>query len=333
MTEHQLPLKNTALVWSDRFLGHDTGHHVERPARAAVIREIIASDRCLAERPEVYVQSVSTDLLQRVHDPRFLDALDRFSRSGGGWVDPDTWLGADSLDVAAVAAGAAVAAVEAVLDERASRAFALGRPPGHHATRDQAMGFCLYNNIALAAQAALDEGMERVAIIDWDVHHGNGTQDIFYDRRDVLFCSVHEAGLYPGTGHTHELGNDRGEGFTLNVPLRAGQGDAAMLRVIDEIFTPAIRSYEPELMLISAGFDAHLDDPLGDMRVTDGGFALLADRVCALAEEVAEGRVVAVLEGGYDLDALARSVSAVIDVLDGQAPERRSTAAHSSVQS
>jgi acetoin utilization deacetylase AcuC-like enzyme len=271
-------------------------------------------------------------LLRRVHDPRLLDALERFAGRGGGWIDPDTWLGPDSLGVAAMSAGAAVAGVRAVLDGRAARAFALGRPPGHHATRDQAMGFCLYNNVALAAQAARDEGVERIAIVDWDVHHGNGTQDIFYDRRDVLFCSVHQAGIFPGTGYTHDLGTDKGEGFTLNVPLRAGQGDAAMLRVIDEIFTPAIRSYEPELILISAGFDAHIDDPLGDMGVTDLGFALMADRVCALAEEVAEGRIVAVLEGGYDLDALARSAGAVISVLDGRVP-KRSTAAHSSSQS
>jgi acetoin utilization deacetylase AcuC-like enzyme len=331
MTMQHLPLKETALLWSEKFLGHDTGHHVERPARAVVIRDAISRPTILAERPDVYVQSVSTDLLRRVHDPHFLEALERFSRHGGGWIDPDTWLGPDSLEVAAFSAGAAVSAVQAVLNEQAARAFSLGRPPGHHATRDRAMGFCFYNNVALAAQAARDEGMERIAIVDWDVHHGNGTQDIFYDRRDVLFCSVHQAGLFPGTGQTHELGNDKGEGFTLNVPLRAGQGDAAMLRVIDEIFTPAIRSYNPELILISAGFDAHEDDPLGDMRVTDHGFAQMADRICALSEEVCDGRVVAVLEGGYDLDALARSVSAVISVLDGQVPDRKA-AAHSSSQ-
>ncbi|MCC6705197.1 MAG: histone deacetylase [Thermomicrobiales bacterium] len=329
MNEPNLPLKKTALVWSDAFLGHDTGQHVETPNRAVAIREALRSPAVKAERPYVSVQPVSLELLERTHDPRFIAELHRFGAAGGGWVDGDTWLGPDSLEVASLSAGAAVEATRAVIEGRATRAFALGRPPGHHATRDRSMGFCLYNNVAVAANAAHAAGIERIAIVDWDLHHGNGTQDIFYDRRDVLFCSIHEAGNYPGSGWPHELGNERGEGFTLNVPLRPGAGDAAMLRAIDEIFTPAIEAYGPELIMISAGFDAHHLDPLGNLQATELGFAQMADRICQLAEHYCENRVVAVLEGGYDVRALARSTAAVISVLDGAAPAAAIPAAES----
>ena len=316
-----LPLKETALVWSDAFLGHDTGHHPERVARAEAIRAMVQSPSIAATRPEVSVQSVRAELLERTHEPRLIAGLERFSAVGGGWIDGDTWCGPDSLETAALSAGAAVEATLAVLDGRATRAFALGRPPGHHATRDRSMGFCIYNNVAVAANAAREQGIERIAIIDWDVHHGNGTQDIFYDRRDVLYCSMHQSGIYPGGGWPHELGNEKGEGFTLNVPIRSGHGDDSMLRAIDEIFAPAIEAYGPELIMISAGFDAHADDPLADLTATEFGFAQMADRICQLSETFCENRVVAVLEGGYDVRALARSTAAVISVLDGAVPD------------
>jgi acetoin utilization deacetylase AcuC-like enzyme len=316
-----LPLKETALLWSDAFLHHDTGHHVECPARAAAIRRAIELPGVRGVRPEVTVHPVSQALLEQTHEPRLIAGLAQFSARGGGWIDGDTWLGPDSLETAALSAGAAVDATMAVIDGQVSRAFALGRPPGHHATSDRSMGFCIYNNVALAANAAREAGLERIVIIDWDLHHGNGTQDIFYDCRNVLYCSTHQAGVYPGGGWPHELGKERGEGFTLNVPIRPGHGDAAILRAIDEIFTPAIEAFTPELILISAGFDAHRDDPLGDLTATELGFAQMADRICQLAEEFCENRVVAVLEGGYDVNALARSTAAVISVLDGATPE------------
>ncbi len=315
-----LKVKSTALLWSDAFLGHDTGHHPERVARADAIRTMLTLPGVVGQRPDVSVEPVRTSLLERTHDPRLIASLDRFALSGGGWVDGDTWCGPDSLDVARLAAGAAVEATLAVLEGKAPRAFALGRPPGHHATRDRSMGFCLYNNIAIAAEAAREAGVERIAIVDWDLHHGNGTQDIFYDRRDVLYCSMHQSGIFPGGGWPHELGNEQGEGFTLNVPLRAGSGNAEMLRAIDEIFTPAIAEYRPELIMISAGFDAHRDDPLGDLAASEFGFAQMADRLCQLSETFCENRVVAVLEGGYDVKALAHSTATVIAVLDGADP-------------
>jgi acetoin utilization deacetylase AcuC-like enzyme len=313
---------STALFWTDRFTGHDTGAHVERPKRAEEIGLRLKSRGLLANRPDMYVQSVPTELLERVHDPRYLAGLERFASSGGGWIDADTYVGVDSLEIAGLAAGAAVGAVHAVLENQAPHAFALGRPPGHHATRYRAMGFCLYNSAAIAAEAAIAGGVERVAILDWDVHHGNGTQDIFYERADVLYCSVHQHPNYPGTGLASEKGSDAGRGFTVNAPLPPGQGDRVYLRLFDELFAPRIAEYEPELLIISAGFDAHHDDPLAEMQVTERGFAELTERSVDLADRVSGGRMAAVLEGGYDLTALGRSVEAMIRVLDGATPER-----------
>lgn len=182
------------------------------------------------------------------------------------------------------------------------------------------MGFCLINNVAVAAAHALARGLERVAIVDWDVHHGNGTQDIFYDSNRVLLCSAHQSPFYPGTGSAQEVGTGAGRGFTVNAPLAAGQGDGVYARVFDEIFLPRLRDERPELVLISAGFDAHHDDPIGGMRLTDEGFAALAARVVAVANACAQGRVVAILEGGYDPPALGRCVASVLRILDGGAP-------------
>jgi acetoin utilization deacetylase AcuC-like enzyme len=313
--------QQTVIAWSDRFLGHDTGDHVEHPSRAMAIYERLSHSGLLANRPEMYVQSVSTALLECVHDRRYLEALERFSQRGGGWIDSDTYVGSDSLEVAKLAAGAASGVVRQIVSERARRGFSLGRPPGHHATRARAMGFCHYNSIAIAAETALEAGIERVAIVDWDVHHGNGTQDIYYERSDVLFVSIHQYPFYPGSGAVRERGQGAGDGYTINLPLGARAGDETYLEVFDDIIAPALRAYEPEMLLVSAGFDAHVRDPLGDMRVTDHGFAQLAERAVLIAEELCGGRIAAVLEGGYDVDALARSVEAVIRVFDGATPE------------
>jgi acetoin utilization deacetylase AcuC-like enzyme len=192
----------------------------------------------------------------------------------------------------------------------------LGRPPGHHATRQRGMGFCLINSIAVAASHAVARGTSRVAIVDWDVHHGNGTQEIFYETDRVLFCSVHQSPLYPMTGYVSEKGIGAGWGFTLNVPLPPGEGDDSYLRVFDEIILPRVREFKPELVLVSAGFDAHEADPLASMRVTEAGFRAMAERTIAASEETAEGRLVAFLEGGYDPMALAQSVAEMVKALD-----------------
>lgn len=314
---------STPIFRSPLFMQHDTGDHVEHPRRIEAIDRALASADMLVDRPQPEFVPAEMDAVARVHDEQYLEALLAFSRDGGGWIDNDTFCGPDSVSTALLAAGAAIGAVDAVLDGPFPHAFSLGRPPGHHATPNKAMGFCLINNVAVAAAHALERGLQRVAIIDWDVHHGNGTQDIFYDIDDVLFCSVHQYGLfYPGTGGAQERGAGHGAGHTINVPLSAGQGDRTYLHVMDEIFHLPIQEFHPELILISAGFDAHEADPLGGMAVTDRGFARLADRVAQWADDAGHNRVVAVLEGGYHPSALGRSVVSVLDVLDGCAVDR-----------
>ncbi|MFZ5470964.1 MAG: histone deacetylase, partial [Myxococcota bacterium] len=236
-------------------------------------------------------------------------------------LDPDTAMSEKSYDTAVLAAGAAVQAVEEVLAGRASNAFALVRPPGHHAETARAMGFCLFNNVAIAAETARRVGAARVLVLDWDVHHGNGTQAAFWKRRDVMYLSSHQFPFYPGTGAPFEIGEGEGEGYTVNCALPGGQGDADYGCVFHELFIPVAEAYRPELVLVSAGFDAHRADPLGGMRVTERGFAAMCSAVKDLADRVCQGRLVLVLEGGYDLDALNDSVRACIEVLSGRRTE------------
>jgi acetoin utilization deacetylase AcuC-like enzyme len=321
MTDRRL----AAILRSRAFLLHDTGDHVENPTRLPAIDAALESAGLLTARPEPAFAAATLEQAARVHDPRYLDALAQFSAQGGGWIDGDTYCGPESFDVALLAAGAAVSAVDLALDGSIERSFVLARPPGHHATINRGMGFCLVNSIAVAAAHAVDRGLQRVAIVDWDVHHGNGTQDIFYARDDVLFCSVHQFGFfYPGSGAASERGTGDGSGYTINAPLAAGARNRDIERVFDEHFHLRLIEFNPEFILISAGFDAHKDDPLGGMLLTDDGFARLAGRVVRWAEECGHHRVIAVLEGGYDPSALGRCVAAVLRVLDGEPPPRYS---------
>ncbi|MER3438998.1 MAG: histone deacetylase, partial [Chloroflexota bacterium] len=260
--------------------------------------------------------------VERVHNPWYIETVERLAERGGGWLDADTYVTPQSYDVALLAAGAAVAAVDAVLGGVVPRAFALVRPPGHHATPERGMGFCLFNNIAIAAARALSHGLERVLIFDWDVHHGNGTQDVFYDSSAVMFCSIHQYPFYPGTGAASERGIGNGEGYTLNIPLPAGRTDEDYIRIVDEVVVPAAYQYRPELILISAGFDAHAHDPLGGMRLTERGFAAMTRLIAGAAGDLCSGRIVAVLEGGYDIAALGRCVAATVRELDGTTSAR-----------
>ena len=316
-------MKPTSLLRSSSFQGHDTGNHVENPGRIRAIERELERADLRVDRLTIAFSPLPIDAAAATHDGRYLDALERLTALGGGWIDPDTFCGSDSLAVARLAAGAAVAAVDAALDGTALHSFALGRPPGHHATAQRGMGFCLLNSVAIAANHALERGIQRVAIIDWDVHHGNGTQDIFYRSNQVLFCSSHRyGGFYPGTGAAGERGEGPGAGCTVNVPLRAGEGDRAVERAFREVILPAVDAFAPELVLISAGFDAHRDDPLGGMAMTEAGFYRLSQLVVDAAEKSAQNRVVALLEGGYNPIALGRSVAATIAALDGDAYPR-----------
>jgi acetoin utilization deacetylase AcuC-like enzyme len=253
-----------------------------------------------------------------VHSDRHILGIERAAESGGGWLDGDTYCTARSYDVALRAAGAAMRAAELVMQQHEPySAFALVRPPGHHATPDRAMGFCLFNNAAVAARSAQRlYGAERVAMIDIDVHHGNGTQDVFYEDPSVLYCSLHQFPLYPGTGTQGETGAGRGEGANVNVPLPPGTDGERWMDAFDARVTPAVAAHRPDVIIVSAGYDAHAADPLAELRLATETYAQVAARIAAMAGELCGGRTVWVLEGGYDLDALAASVGVTLQALE-----------------
>ena len=307
----------TTLICSDRFRDHDTGEHPENGYRLVAIKERLRAAGMLDDREIVEPHAASAEDLCLVHDIRYVELVREIAASGGGYLDADTYISPQSYDVARLAAGAAMEAVDRVLDGVDQRNFVFPRPPGHHALRERGMGFCLFNNVAIAARHAIDRrGLMRVAILDWDVHHGNGTQAIFLDSDQVLYVSLHEWPLYPGTGMMDEEGVRFGYGYTLNLPLRGGSGDEVYLAALDEIVAPRLATFRPELILVSAGFDAHEGDPLASMSVTTTGYAQIARRMRQYATKYCEGRLVTVLEGGYNPGALADSVEQVIRVLD-----------------
>ena len=254
-----------------------------------------------------------------VHPEDYVDSIRATAEAGGGYLDVDTVMSAGSYDAALHAAGGACAMVEELLAGNAPFAFCAMRPPGHHAERATAMGFCLFNSVAIAAQHALATGAERVLVLDWDVHHGNGTNDIFHGRDDVLFASIHESPLYPGTGPLSDVGSGAGEGFSLNLPVPSGSGEQTFLGLVQHVVAPAAREFRPGIVLVSAGYDAHREDPLASCELEDASYAALAASVRDLGAELA-APVGLVLEGGYALDALARSVAATVEALGGDAP-------------
>ena len=320
---------------SDRFADHLTPPgHPERVERAEVMQVVAAEFRKRGGHVEEPRAAEQEDLA-RIHDREYIGAI-RATSGRAVALDSDTYTSPETYAVALLAAGATLSAVDRVLDGgRGARALALVRPPGHHAERTRAMGFCLFNNIAVGAAYARSRGLSRVAIVDYDVHHGNGTQWAFYDDPSVLFVSTHQYPFYPGTGSADEIGRGAGTGFTVNFPVDAGGTDADFERLYDATAT-IVEQFRPELILLSAGFDAHQDDPLGGMRMTTGEFARITAKLCALADRCCNGRLIAVTEGGYDLKAVAASLRAVIAVLDGTsslppAPAGDATRAESSL--
>ena len=304
------------ILSDERMLAHDPGqHHPERPDRLRVVTDAL---RPMEGLTWVVPPQAERAQLSRVHDEEYVAQIDRLAGKAS-LIDADTRLSGGSVEAAYLAAGAAVDAVERVVRGDDRHAFALVRPPGHHAESHTGMGFCVFNNIAVAAAHARAElGCERVLIVDWDVHHGNGTQHSFYQRDNVLFFSLHQYPFYPGTGALDEQGRGEGVGYTVNVPFDGGQGDGDYTTAMADLLVPIAERFEPDLVLVSAGFDAHRDDPLGGMRATEEGYASMTATVRDVAERHADGRLVMLLEGGYDLMALARSARACVSVLCGE---------------
>jgi acetoin utilization deacetylase AcuC-like enzyme len=327
----------TALVYEERCLAHDNGSqvldpraaawlevpHVEGARRVARAFQVLERSGVAARLERLPARAASEEELLLVHTPGHVARIREACERGEPlWVGPDARVGPDSWEPALLSAGGALAAVEWVADRGpGAGAYVLTRPPGHHSSADQAMGFCLFNNVALAARRAQRLGLERVAIVDWDVHHGNGTEDVFAADPSVLFVSLHQDGLYPlDRGRADERGEGEGLGATVNIPLPAGSGDAAYLRAIEEVLLPTLRSFAPDLVLISAGQDPAASDPLGRMSVTADGFRAMTRLVRQAAEELCEGRLVAVQEGGYSVDHMPFCVLATVEEIAGLEP-------------
>jgi len=294
---------------------HEDAGHPERPDRLVAARAAVTDLHLESDLVVVPAYSATRNELVRVHSGNYLDELSAYCYSGGGDIDPDTYATLDSFTIAKYAAGAGLAVIDELRRRNDGVGFVAARPPGHHALADRAMGFCLLNNVAVSAAALVSQG-ERVLIVDWDVHHGNGTQEIFWDVPDVLYVSTHQWPLFPGSGSVNEVGGRHATDRTVNIPLPPGATGDVLRRAFDEVAGPVIDGFNPTWVLVSAGFDAHRDDPMADLRLTSGDFAALSRWVSECAPE--SGRVIHFLEGGYDLGALRSSVHASLGAALGQ---------------
>jgi len=313
----------TGIIRDHTYMRHDMGdHHPESPQRLEVIYQMIDELGPELNILEIPCREASLEEIATNHDPRYVNIIAATSGRPSTFLDPDTSACAHSWDAASRAVGGLFNLIDAIMDGRVRNGFALVRPPGHHAERRRAMGFCFFNNVALAARYALGHhGLERVAIVDWDLHHGNGTQNSFYEEPRVLFVSTHQFPHYPGTGSVREVGHGPGEGYTVNVPLSAGAGDMEYLTVFHVLVAPLLEAYQPQLILVSAGFDAHERDPLGGMNLSDEGYEQMAQVLMHLAAEFCSDRLILTLEGGYHLTALRNSVGRVLRSLSTYDPD------------
>jgi acetoin utilization deacetylase AcuC-like enzyme len=308
----------TGLVYDPIYLEHDTGDHVENPQRLVVAMSYLEETGTKEKLTMLSPRPASMEELETIHTPEYISYVKSKAEKGGGWLDPDTVVCPRSYEAALYAAGGVLVAVEAVVKKEVANAFALVRPPGHHAVHDRAMGFCIFNNVAIAARFALSKfHFSRVLIADFDVHHGNGTQYAFYADPRVLYFSTHEYPFYPGTGRMEETGRSEGKGTTVNFPMAAGWGDEEYLRAFEEVLVPVAHRFQPELILVSAGFDSHWADPLAMMQVSVQGYAQMVMILKNLADELCQGRLVFTLEGGYNVQVVASSIRTSFDVLLG----------------
>jgi len=308
--------REVCLIRCPAHAAHDYPAHPETGRRIDHIWEALREGPMLSEVQLLDARRLSEDDVGLVHEPQYVQWLRDLSPTDLLWLDGDTYIGPATYEAALWSAGCAVRGLEALMQGEARRAFALCRPPGHHAFADRAMGFCFFNNVALAARMALSRfGLTRVAIVDWDVHHGNGTQAIFYEDPAVLFVSMHQHPAYPGTGLAHEVGHGKGRGFTVNIPLSAGCTDDHYLAAMQEKVAPVLDVYRPELIIVSAGQDGLLEDPLGAMNLTPSGYGLMTQALMDLADRHAAGRLLLCLEGGYHLAQQAQAVRAIMERL------------------
>jgi acetoin utilization deacetylase AcuC-like enzyme len=306
-------------AYDPAMMAHDTGNHPESGRRLQVVLEHLAERGLLEHLQRLAVTQAAPRDLSRVHTTAMIDRIRDLAEVGGGFIDFDTTISRGSYEAACVAAGAAISACRAVLDGQVASAYALVRPPGHHATRQHSMGFCLFNNVAVAAAWALEQGgLSRVAIVDYDVHHGNGTEDILGADPRVLYVSLHQYPFYPGTGHWRDSGEAEGKGSCINIPLPPNTGDRGFAQAMDRIVLPALVRFQPELILVSSGYDGHWVDPLAWMLLSTDGYRHLARLLLEAARKLCAGRIAFVLEGGYHPRALAYSVAGTISELMGR---------------
>ena len=311
----------TGLVYHEDYLKHDTGKtHPERKERLISIINRLQENGLLIRLALINPVPAAPEWISLVHSPEYIAEVEKSCKEGKQYLhSKDTVISKDSYVTACLAAGGVLCAIDAVMGGEVKNAFCAVRPPGHHASRDKAMGFCIFNNVAIGTKYIQQKyRLAKVLIVDFDVHHGNGTQDIFYEDPSVLYFSVHRSPFYPGTGNANETGAGKGYGYKVNVPLAKGAGDREYIEAFSEIFKPRALAFQPDFILVSAGFDAHKDDPLGGMNVSPEGYAAITGIIKEVAEKCCGGRLVSVLEGGYDLDGLAASAEAHISALTGK---------------
>ncbi len=313
-------MQSTGIVRDNRYMNHAiNGYHPESPERLRVIYQMLQDEDLQGKFLELTPRAASIEELALVHTSHHIQKIASTAGQRLTMLDPDTYACAESFEIAKLATGGVLVAVDKVMAGEIQNAFAFIRPPGHHAEANRAMGFCLFNNVAIAANYCIKiHKLERILIIDWDLHHGNGTQHSFYERRDVLYFSTHQYPYYPGTGHVTEVGSGVGKGFTVNVPLPVGPGDEEYFFIFEEILEPIAREYKPDIVFVSAGFDIYYQDPLGGMQVTPAGFANLCRIVLDFAQDTCHGRVIFVLEGGYHLQGLRDATKAVLKTMRGE---------------